>query len=212
MLRTIVVDDHALSARGLAAALEATGRFSVVALADTGLEGIARTKILQPDLVIFDMLLPDVNGLEAVIEARRWSSDTRFAILTGGASPQQLRGLLDHQIQGIFLKTTAPESICQGLLELCAGAQVIDPLVADILARHDENRKSAAQLTEREIEVLHGIARGLPNVQIAQHLGLSAKTIDSHRTKLMAKLGVHSTAALIVRAVRDGLIDLGQAG
>lgn len=210
MLRTVIVDDHVLSAKGLAAALQATGQFDVVGLAQCGLEGIARTKILQPDLVIFDMLMPDVNGLEAVIEARRWSTETRFVVLTGAATAQQLRGLVDNGVHGIFLKSAVPEAISTGLQEVCAGGQVIDPKVQEILARDDQERDAVAHLTDREIEVLHGIARGLPNTQIAQHLGLSAKTIDSHRTKLMAKLGVHSTAALIVRAVRLGLIDLGQ--
>ncbi|TVS19034.1 MAG: DNA-binding response regulator [Gammaproteobacteria bacterium] len=129
---------------------------------------------------------------------------TRVAIVTGNPSPAIFAQLAEAGVDGIFLKNASPEDICAGLCEIASGRRVI----ASEIDRAIRAGQDAAGLTTREIEVLHGIARGLSNPLIAEALGVSPKTVDSHRTTLMRKMGVHSTATLLVRALRAGLIDI----
>jgi len=202
--RFVIADDHLLSAAGLKAALSAEAGIEVVGEASNGIEAIALVKRLQPDCAIFDLTMPGANGLEAFIEAKRWSPNTRFAIVTGNYLPGVFRELIEAGVDGVFMKNEAPDTILEGVIAVAAGevrrSEAVEAAIAD-----GETRE---KLTAREVEILHGVARGLSNNQMAERFAISAKTIDSHRTSLMRKLGVHSTAALLVRAMRLGLIDV----
>ena len=203
-IRIVIADDHALSAAGLAAALAATPEVEIVGSAANGIEAIALIKTAAPDLAILDITMPGANGLEAFLEGKRWSPGTRFAIITGNHLPAVFRELAEAGVDGIFLKNEAPEALIEGLLAVAAGERRMSPAVEAAL----DAAAARANLTARELEILHGVARGLSNNQMAERFAISAKTIDSHRTSLMRKLGVHSTAALLVRAMRLGLIDV----
>jgi DNA-binding NarL/FixJ family response regulator len=204
MPKTVVIaDDHAFTVSGMRAAVAAMVDFEVVAVAANGIEAIALIKRHQPDCAILDLSMPGANGLEAMIEAKRWSPRTRFAVITGNRSDALFVQLVDAGVSGIFLKSASPDSLCDGIRRIVAGGRVIPSDIAS-LAGGDAGR---TQLTAREIEVLQAIARGNSNVQIAGLLGISPKTVDSHRTTLMRKMDVHSTATLLVRAMREGLID-----
>ena len=198
----VIADDHAFTADGIAAALTEMAGFEVVGVAHNGIEAIMLIKKHRPDCAVLDLTMPGANGLEVFIEARRWSPQTRTAIVTGNPSPAMFAQLVESGIDGIFLKNAAPETICAGIRDMARGKRVI---AAEIRTAIGAGKTG---LTAREIEVLHGIARGLSNAQIAEALGISPKTIDSHRTTLMRKMGVHSTATLLVRALKDGLIDI----
>ena len=198
----VIADDHAFTADGIAAALTEMAGFEVVGVAHNGIEAIMLIKKHRPDCAVLDLTMPGANGLEVFIEARRWSPQTRTAIVTGNPSPTMFAQLVESGIDGIFLKNAAPETICAGIRDMARGKRVI---AAEIRTAIGAGKTG---LTAREIEVLHGIARGLSNAQIAEALGISPKTIDSHRTTLMRKMGVHSTATLLVRALKDGLIDI----
>ena len=200
----VIAEDHAFTAAGLCAALGEMGVFDIVGVAANGIEAISLIKQTRPDCAILDVSMPGANGLEVLIEARRWSPATRVAIVTGSPSPQILGQLVEAGVDGIFLKNSAPETICAGIRAISAGEKVIPAEVAGAVGKAG----TGAGLTAREIEVLHAIARGLSNAQIGEALGVSAKTVDSHRTTLMRKMGVHSTASLLVLALRDGLIDI----
>lgn len=183
--------------------LSARSGLDVVATVSDGIEAIARVKLLTPDLAIIDDAMPGATGLEVVGEARRWSPGTRFVILTGRASPARLSEMLVFGVSGILLKSMAPDTICDAIEAVAQGREVIAPEIA----RQIDNYDIAQSLTPRERQVLEGIARGLSNSAIGAHLGVSAKTIDSHRTRLMRKLGAHSIAQLLLLAVRHGLIE-----
>ena len=198
----VIADDHAFTADGIAAALTEMAGFEVVGVAHNGIEAIMLIKKHRPDCAVLDLTMPGANGLEVFIEARRWSPQTRIAIVTGNPSPAMFAQLVESGIDGIFLKNAAPETICAGIRDMARGKRVI---AAEIRTAIGAGKTG---LTAREIEVLHGIARGLSNAQIAEALGISPKTVDSHRTTLMRKMGVHSTATLLVRALKDGLIDI----
>ena len=200
----VVADDHAFTVAGISAALTEMVGFDVVGTARNGIEAIMLIKKHRPDCAVVDLSMPGANGLEVFIEARRWSPQTRIAIVTGNPAPTIFVQLVEAGVDGVFLKSSPPEEICAGILEMARGKRVIAPEIAAAV----KAAKVPVGLTAREIEVLHGIARGLSNGQIADALGVSPKTVDSHRTTLMRKMGVHSTATLLVRALRAGVIDI----
>ncbi|MGI9353675.1 MAG: LuxR C-terminal-related transcriptional regulator [Rhizobiaceae bacterium] len=205
MSKTVAIaDDHAFTSAGMAQALETAGGLEIVAVLSNGIEAIAAIKRLKPDCAVIDLAMPGANGLEVVLEGRRWSPETRFAILTGSSSATAFRELLDTGVTGLFVKSMPPQAICKGIHNVAHGETVICEEAGQLLA----NLSNGRNLTAREIEVLQAIARGLSNIGISERLGVSIKTVESHRANLMRKLGVHSTATLLVRAMRDGLIDV----
>lgn len=203
MQKTIVIaDDHAFAADGLTAALEKDGRCTVVGSATNGIEAIAMIKAHAPDCAVLDLAMPGANGVEVMLECRRWSPNTRIVVLTGSDSAATIRGVHKAGAEGIFVKSTAPEQICQGIYDVACGASHYGDTIQQML----EEAEQLEKLTAREREVLIGLSKGLSNQGISERLGVSPKTVDSHRTSLMRKMGVNSTAALLVKAMRDGLV------
>lgn len=199
----VVADDHALTRAGVRGLLAEAGDFEVVAEVEDGLQAISAIKRLRPDLAVLDIRMPHANGAEVFIEGRRWSPQTRFVVLTGLGTVALFRELIAARVDGLFLKTGAVDGLRHALAQLMAGRQVIDAEVQALLAKAD----AAPALTRRELQVLQALARGETNQGIGTLLGISPKTVDTHRTNLMAKLDVRSTAALVARAMRDGLLD-----
>lgn len=199
----VIADDHALTVEGTRAALEAMHGFEVVGVASNGIEAIVAIKRLKPDCAVLDLAMPGASGLEVLVEARRWSPRTRVAVVTGNPSAALFRQLVDAGVEGIFLKSAPITDLCKGLRDVAAGRRIIGHGAGEIL----DDAGFGPDLSGREFEVLQCIARGLSNNGIAEHLGISPKTVDNHRTNLMRKLEVHSTATLLVRAMRAGLID-----
>ena len=193
-----------MTVTGMRMAVEAIPDFEVIAQSGNGLEVIGLCKRHHPNIVILDMVMPGASGLEAFTEIRRWSPDTRAAIVTGSAAPGLFRTLEEAGVDGLFVKNTPIDQICDGLVRIAGGERVISRMATDQIddeARHEP-------LSPRELEVLQGIVNGLTNSGIAERLAISPKTVDKHRTSLMRKLDVRSSAALVVRAVRDGLVQI----
>lgn len=203
-VRVVLADDHPLSLAGLEDALRARGGIKVVGRAANGISALSLIKKLSPDCAVLDLSMPGATGLEVVLEAQRWSVPTRFVIVTGTGTPQVLAELDRAGVPGIFLKSAPIDEICDGILAVAAGHSAISQAVQKIL----DVSQQAESLTTRELQVLQAVARGLTNRAASEALGISSKTIDTHRTNLMRKLGVRSTASLLVRAMRDGLIDV----
>lgn len=205
MVKTVfLADDHALLLSGLRQALNDTPGLRVVAEAADGIEAISLIKRVKPDCAVLDHTMPGATGLEVVIEGRRWSPETRFVVVTGTALPAVLRELRDTGIEGLLLKTTPPDVLCRAVRDVANGGKVLPEDVQKLIDEADQ----ANLLTDREREVLRSVARGHSNTRTSELLGISAKTVESHRASLMRKLNVNSTAALLVRAMRDGLIDV----
>lgn len=188
----------------MAQVLRDHGSFDVVATTTSGLEAIVLARRLHPDLLVLDFSMPDANGLEVFLEVLRWSPQTRTAIVTGTRNTDLLRQLRDAGVHGLFLKSSDPALLCAGFLRVTAGETVLCPICDAQL----QGARAPQNLSRRELEVLGCIAKGLTNAKSAERLGISPKTVDSHRTTLMRKLGVNSTASLVIRAVQDGLIDI----
>lgn len=199
----IIADDHAFTLQGMQRSLQSRREFTLLAATGKGVEAIALARRLRPDLALLDHAMPDANGLEVFSEIRRWSPETRSVIVTGSESAKTLQSLINAGVHGLFLKTQDPREICAGLIRVAGGEMVHAAPVLAILDTATNN----SSITRREREVLLAISRGLSNPGIAQELSISPKTVESHRASLMRKLDVHSSAALIVRAVRDGLLN-----
>lgn len=202
--RVVIADDHAVSAIGIESIIASLDDFEVAGVAANGIEAIALIRRHRPDCAIIDLSMPGANGLEVLAECRRWSPDTRVAVVTGNVSASLLSQLVESGVDGLFLKNTSPTRLCDGIRRMAAGARVIGPEIEAVLGR----APAMPTLTGRELEVLQGVARGYSNGRIGELLGVSPKTVDSHRTTLMRKMGAHSTATLLVRAMCAGLIDV----
>lgn len=176
---------------------------SIVGEARNGIEAISAIKRMRPDCAILDFQMPGANGLEVMRESGRWSPETRFVLITGQAKTTLLQDAIASGFAGVFLKDAPPESLLDALPAICGGATVIAPEVLELLG----DREHAPGLTRREQEILSAIAKSQSNAQISESLGISHKTVETHRANLMKKLQVHSSASLIVRAFRDGLLD-----
>ena len=200
----VIADDHDLTMQGMVSVLESHGGFEIVATANNGMDAIVAGKVHQPDIMLLDMSMPDATGLEVFAEVRRWSPNTRAAIITGNPTPAIFSLLEQAGIDGLFLKNAPVDEICAGIVRIAMGERVISN-GAQAAINADGAREP---LSARELEVLQSVANGLTNTKIAERLSISPKTVDNHRTNLMRKLGVNSSASLIVQAVKSGLIDV----
>lgn len=183
--------------------LQGVEQFDVVGEAADGVSTVTLVKSLRPYLLILDIAMPQATGVEVVEEVRRWSPETKIAVVTGMNSRGMLQHVFESGVEGIFLKSGDTEGWVGDFLAICEGERKICDSVISLV---DENTGKNT-LTGRERQVLFGIARGETNTVIAERLGISANTVDKHRTKIMRKLGVHSAAELLARAFRDGLLD-----
>lgn len=199
----LIADDHRFVSWGLAKALSSLEDVDIVGSATNGIEAIVEIRKASPDCAILDYNMPGANGLEVFLESRRWSPSTRFLLLTGSTTGETIRSLVDNGIHGVSLKDASETEIIDMVRQVLAGARVIGASAARLLAISS----STVPLTERELAVLQALARGHTNASAAESLGISPKTIDSHRTSLMRKFSVSSTASLLVSAVRAGLVD-----
>lgn len=198
----IIADDHPFTAEGMEAVITSIPELHVVGKAFNGIDAISLIKREQPDCALLDLSMPGANGLEVFQEAKRWAPNTRFAIITGISAASLFRNLYEAGIDGLFVKNTQLEVITSGVLKICKGERVISKEAMTAIEAAQEDQK----LSRREIEVLNALSKGLNNREIGEQLSLSPKTIDSHRTNLLKKMHVNSTAALLVKAIKSGIL------
>ena len=201
--RVVIAEDHLFVSQGLVSVLSAVEGLTVVQTVANGIEAISAVRKHRPDIVILDYNMPGANGLEVFLEARRWAPETRFLMLTGNMQAQMLAQMVEAGVHGVMLKDGSEADIIDAVRQVRAGKTILGASAQLVL---DKARGTAA-LTDRELAVLQAIARGHSNISAAPLFGISAKTIDTHRTNIMRKLGAHSTASLMLHAVRAGLLD-----
>ena len=204
----VIADDHAIVRAGLRTALETPGLIEVdgikvVAEAADGLQAIAALRQHRPQLMLLDVQMPHAGGLEVLVEARRWSPDTRIVVLTGVMALGKISELVSAGVDGLFSKGEDNSELYRQLPNILRGRRH----VAASFVRMLEDAPEQTALSARERQTLNLIVAGRSNKEIAETLGISAKTVDRHRTNLMQKLDVHSVAQLIAYALREGLID-----
>lgn len=201
--RVVLADDHAIVRHAVAAILAQLSNVEIVGEAADGITAIAQMRIQKPDLLVLDAAMPLARGIEIYAETRRWSPDTAVILLTGFTSITLLSDWLEAGVDGLLLKTSPPEEMREAFETVLAGGNYISQTVQTML----ETATAPMGLTDREREVLALIARGQTNAEIGERLAISHKTVEKHRGSLMAKLGVHTVADLMVYAMREGLLD-----
>jgi two-component system, NarL family, response regulator NreC len=212
-IRTLLVDDHHLFRRGLQRILQSQPDIEVVAEAASGLEAIEMAKLHQPDVAIVDIAMKELNGIEATSQLLRYSPKTAVLILSMYSDERYVMRAVRAGARGYILKDTLEEGLVEAIHLLHQGQPYFSPSVAKIFhaahARDVQERKVDDRyelLTDRERQLYHLLAEGQSNKEIAARLGLSLHTVETHRTRIMEKLGVHSIAELVLGAVRRGLI------
>jgi DNA-binding NarL/FixJ family response regulator len=206
-LRILLADDHQMFTQSLRSILERE-KFEVVGEATDGHQAVKLAEKHRPDIAVLDLGMPGLNGLSAAREIEKVSPDTKTIILTSHPDEQYVVDALRAGATGYVLKTTASADLVAAIREVSRGSLYLSEGVSrDALRSHLANEeKSAGVLSGREREVLQLIAEGKSTKEIAALLSLSVKTIETHRTRLMAKLGIHETAGLVRYAIRKGFI------
>jgi two-component system response regulator NreC len=213
-IRVLLADDHAILRDGLQAMLTGHPEIRVVGQASDGLEAIRHARDLQPDVVVMDIGMPRVNGLEASRRILKECPACRILILSQYDDSDHVLDALVAGVSGYLLKRTAGSELVPAIEAIVGGGVVLDPLAARILldaylqCELAERQDSYEHLTDREREVLILVAEGYTNQQIAQLLHVSPKTVNAHRTKLMSKLDLHDRTEVAKYALRKQLIDL----
>ncbi len=206
-LRVLLADDHAMVRQGLKALLERDG-FEVVE-ASNGHEAIQLTRERHPDVAVLDLAMPLLNGLDAAREIRRVWPTTKTILLTMYAEDQYVLEALRAGVRGYVLKTQAGVDLAKAVHEVQRGAVYLSPGVsrAVVEAYLAKSELPPDPLTPRERQVLQLIAEGKTTKEVASLLGISVKTAEFHRTRIMKKLDIHETAGLVRYAIRTGLIE-----
>ena len=208
VIRVLVVDDHAVVREGLRAFLELQDGIEVVGDAADGREGVAAAERLRPDVVLMDLVMPELDGLSALRALRKRAPEARTIVLTSFLGDDKLLPALRAGAAGYVLKNAPPSEVVRAVRAAHAGEAVLDPVVAGrLLEALSRDEEPLDRLTPREREVLVLLGRGLSNKRIAQDLRLSEKTVKTHVGHVLAKLGVADRTQAAVVAVRAGLVE-----
>jgi two-component system response regulator NreC len=212
MIRILIADDHGIVRTGLKLLLDRIGEMEVVGEAADGREAVRLAAELHPDIVIMDIAMPLLNGLQAA-QAIRQNAPTGVIFVTMHTDESYILKALDAGARGYLLKDNADEDIERAVRAVAAGKPYFSPTISRTLLEEDMRlmRKRGVQdsfdlLTEREREVLQLLAEGKSNKEAAAVLNLSPYTVETHRTNMMQKLGIHNTAEIVLYAVRKGVI------
>ncbi len=213
MIKILVADDHGIVRTGLKLLFDRIPDFEVVGEASDGREAVRLAASLEPSVVIMDIGMPLLNGLEATAQISRANERIGVIILSMYADESYIVRALDAGAKGYLLKDNADDDIERAIRSVVVGRPFFSPSIAQALLedylrlmRERRIQDSYELLTEREREVLQLLAEGKSNKEAATVLNLSPYTIETHRTNLMQKLGVHNTAEIVLYAVRKGIV------
>jgi two-component system response regulator NreC len=208
----VLADDHPVVRRGLQAVLEQEPDFSIVGVAFDGLEAVRVTEQVKPDVVVLDLMMPGLSGLEVLRILRERSPRTRIVILSMHGSRAFVAQALQNGATGYVLKDSTEEDLSHAVREAAAGRRFLSPPVSDTaIDAYIELSKTSSfdphdTLTPRQREVLQLTAEGKTNAEMAARLNISQRTVENHRAVLMQKLGLQNQTELIRHAIRRGLI------
>jgi DNA-binding NarL/FixJ family response regulator len=204
----VLGDDHPLVRHGVRRLLERE-EFDVLGEGSDGLEVVGLAQQHRPDVVLLDLSMPVMNGIGAVKELSRVSPSTKVIILTMHTEEHYILEALRAGVKGCVSKTQAPEHLLQAIREVCRGGVYLSPSVSGVVVQGYLSKSETPYdpLTDRERQVLQLIAERKTTKEVAVILGVSVKTAESHRSSLMSKLDVHSTAELVRYAIRRGLVE-----
>lgn len=208
-IRVLVADDHMIVRTGIRHVVEGDADLEVVGEAASGSEALSLASRLRPDVVVLDISMPDQSGLEVAASLRSTAHPPRVLILSMHDNPEYVLESVRAGAHGYLLKDTAGTELRHAIRAVCRGESYFSPPVASRLSaavRGEQDHHGLDQLTSREREVLLGIVRGRTNKQIAADLGISHRTVETHRESLMRKLEIHTVAGLTRFAIEAGVL------
>src|SRR5918998_754906 len=211
-IQVLITDDHKVVRRGLRGFLELDPALEVVGEASNGEEAVAMAHHLEPDVVLMDLLMPVMDGIEATVEIRRELPEVEVVALTSVLEDASVTGAIKAGAIGYLLKTTEADELCEAIKAAAEGRVHLAPEAAARLMREVRAPENPEALTDRETEVLKLVARGKANKQIAGVLYVSEKTVKAHVSAILMKLGVQSRTQAALYAVRAGLVSMDELG
>jgi DNA-binding NarL/FixJ family response regulator len=213
--RILIADDHAMLREGMRELLEQEKDFDLVGEAADGEEAVKQAGELKPDIVIMDIVMPKLNGVEATKQIKQVSPATAILILTAYSDIRYIIGLLEVGACGYLLKNSPGKDVVKAVREIRAGESVLDPEVTRklvqrlaSLSKTQDEREVTGQLTSRETEILKWASRGLSNKEMSEKLFISLRTVKAHMTNIFNKLGCSSRTDAIIKGLKQGYINL----
>lgn len=215
--RILIADDHDVVRRGLRALLHSFPDFTVIAEASDGEEAVRLARERKPDVILMDISMPHLDGIEATTRIMQQQPDARVVILSVHEDEEYVQRILKAGARGFVLKNASRKEIAQAIRSALSGERFFSPGISRLIVDGFIKRSASPsppqsegqvdqRLTKRETEILGYIARGLTNKQIADRLYLSFRTVNTHRTNIMQKLDIHETAGLVRHAISLGLV------
>lgn len=214
-ITVLLAEDHTVVRQGLCSLLKADGHFTVVGEAKNGREAVEKAQLLRPDIILMDIAMPELNGLEATRQILVANPAAKVIILSAYSDEVYVARMNEAGVAGFIEKQTSAEVLTKAINEVASGRRYFSPAIAKRLrdeAGQPRTREGTKQgkpksLTSRETEVLQLVAEGAANKQVAAELGISIKTVEKHRQHLMNKLNIHDTAGLTRYAIATGVIE-----
>ncbi len=210
-VRVLIADDHEIVRRGLVLEIGTLSGWEVVAEATNGREAVSLARDLEPDLIVLDMSMPELNGLAAARQILAENPKARVIMLTVHESEQLVREALSAGVRGFVLKSDAGNTLLAALKAVLAGRPYFNSRIAQLViegfVRSAADAAGPAALSAREQEIVQLLAEGKSNKEVALALGISVKTAETHRGNIMRKRGFSSLADLVRYAIRNGMID-----
>lgn len=205
-IQILIVDDHSVVRQGLRMFLRLDPELEVIGEASNGAEGLQKARELRPHVVLMDLLMPVMDGVAATAAIRRELPEVEVIALTSVLDNASVFGAIRAGAIGYLLKDTEAEDLCRAIKAAAAGQVQLSPQAAARLMREVRLPESPETLTQREIEVLRLLAHGLANKEIARELGIGEKTVKTHVSNILSKLGVLSRTQAALHAIQTGLV------
>lgn len=207
-IRVLIVDDHAIVRQGLRLLLEAQPHLRVVGEADSSTSAYQMVQQYTPDVVLMDLLMPGINGIEGIRQIIAYRPQTKILVLSSSLEDHLIKQALQAGARGYILKASRPAELLQAIDQVAQGLSALDPAAGQVLVRQVQTSDPLEALTTREREVFDALARGLTNPEIADSLHISEGTIRTHIASVLDKLQLRDRTQVTIYALKRGLIQL----
>ena len=208
-IRVLVVDDHAIIRKGIRAVLELVADIDLVGESENGLDAIKQDQALEPDVIVMDLVMPDLDGIEAIRRIKLHRAEARILVLTTFAGEEMIFSAIKAGASGYHLKDSSPDVLVEAIRQVYRGEASLHPIIArkvlHELSTPSKRPPTTDPLTPRELEVLQCLSQGYENREIAERLVISEATVRTHVSKIMSKLHLASRTQAALFAIKEGL-------